>query len=104
MSSTTMYVSYLCHLNVEKGEYEYILYMFPKLFSAWQGSNHIVKISTMYNFAKSAVTSFYMPVATSLDNKSHGSDQTPTLLSESKNHVSIHLYNIIYAVEEFLSA
>ena len=33
----------------------------------------------------------------------HGSDQTPTLLFESKNHVSIHLYNIIYAVEEFLS-
>ena len=33
----------------------------------------------------------------------HGSDQTPTLLFESKNHVSIHLYNTIYAVEEFLS-
>ena len=31
----------------------------------------------------------------------HGSDQTPTLLFESKNHVSIHLYNTIYAVEEF---
>ena len=33
----------------------------------------------------------------------HGSDQTPTLLFESKNHVSINLYNITYAVEEFLS-
>ena len=31
----------------------------------------------------------------------HGSYQTPTLLLESKNHVSIHLYNTIYAVEEF---
>ena len=26
-----------------------------------------------------------------------GSDQTPTLLFESKNHVSIHLYNTILA-------
>ena len=33
----------------------------------------------------------------------HRSDQTPTLLFESKNHVSIHLYNTTYAVEEFLS-
>ena len=33
----------------------------------------------------------------------HGSDQTSTLLFESKNHVSIHSYNIIYAEEEFLS-
>ena len=33
----------------------------------------------------------------------HGSDQTPTFLFESKNHVSIHLYNTIYAIEEFLS-
>ena len=32
----------------------------------------------------------------------HGSDQTPTLLFESKNHVSINSYNITYAVEEFL--
>ena len=32
----------------------------------------------------------------------HGSDQPPTLLSESKNHVSINSYSIIYAVEEFL--
>ena len=28
--------------------------------------------------------------------------ETPTLLFESKNHMSINLYNIIYAVEEFL--
>ena len=33
----------------------------------------------------------------------HGSDQTPTLLFESKNHVSINSYSITYAVEEFLS-
>ena len=32
----------------------------------------------------------------------HGSDQTPTLLFESKNHVSINSYYITYAVEEFL--
>ena len=32
----------------------------------------------------------------------HGSDQTPTLLFEFKNHVSINSYNIIYAIEEFL--
>ena len=32
----------------------------------------------------------------------HGSDQTPTLLFESKNHVSINSYNITYAVEELL--
>ena len=32
----------------------------------------------------------------------HGSDHTPTLLFESKNHVSIISYNITYAVEEFL--
>ena len=32
----------------------------------------------------------------------YGSDQTPTLLFESKNHVSIHSYSIIYAAEEFL--
>ena len=32
----------------------------------------------------------------------HGSDQTPTLLLESKNHVSINSYGITYAVEEFL--
>ena len=32
----------------------------------------------------------------------HGSDQTPTLLFESKNHVSTNSYNITYAVEEFL--
>ena len=30
------------------------------------------------------------------------SDQTPTLLLESKNHVPINLYSITYAVEEFL--
>ena len=33
----------------------------------------------------------------------HGSDQTPTLLFESQNYVSINSYNIRYAVEEFLS-
>ena len=32
----------------------------------------------------------------------HGSNQTPTLLFESKNHLSINSYNITYAVEEFL--
>ena len=32
----------------------------------------------------------------------HGSDQTPTLLFESKNHVSINSYSRTYAVEEFL--
>ena len=32
----------------------------------------------------------------------HGSDQTPTLLFESKNRVSINSYSITYAVEEFL--
>ena len=32
----------------------------------------------------------------------HGSDQTPTLLLESKDHVSINSYSITYAVEEFL--
>ena len=32
----------------------------------------------------------------------HGSDQTPILLFESTNHVSIHSYSITYAVEEFL--
>ena len=30
----------------------------------------------------------------------HGSNQTPTLLLESKNHVSINLYDITYAVIE----
>ena len=33
----------------------------------------------------------------------HESDQTPILLFESKNHVSINSYNKTYAVEEFLS-
>ena len=32
----------------------------------------------------------------------YGSDQTPTLLFEFKNHVSINSYSITYAVEEFL--
>ena len=32
----------------------------------------------------------------------HGSHQTPTLLFESKNHVSINSYSITYAVEEVL--
>ena len=32
----------------------------------------------------------------------HGSDQTPTLLFESKTHISINSYSIQYAVEEFL--
>ena len=31
----------------------------------------------------------------------HGSDQTPTLLFESKNHVSINSYSITYAIEKF---
>ena len=43
----------------------------------------------------------FRPLAPGLQR--HGSDQTPTLLFESKNYVSIHLYNTIYAVEEFLS-
>ena len=32
----------------------------------------------------------------------HGSNQTPTLLFEYKNHLSINSYNITYAVKEFL--
>ena len=32
----------------------------------------------------------------------HGSDQIPTLLLESNNHVSVNSYDITYAVEEFL--
>ena len=32
----------------------------------------------------------------------HGSERTPTLLFESKNHVSINSYSITYAVEGFL--
>ena len=32
----------------------------------------------------------------------HGSDQTPTILFESKNHVSINPCSITYAEEEFL--
>ena len=32
----------------------------------------------------------------------HGSHQTPTLLFESKTHMSINSYSITYAVEEFL--
>ena len=36
--------------------------------------------------------------------QSHGSDQTPTLLFESKNHVSINLYNIIYYNNKLLKS
>ena len=49
-------------------------------------------------------TSYNRPVVNGMERmcQRHGSDQTPTLLFESKNHVSINSYSITYALEEFL--
>ena len=47
---------------------------------------------------------FHRPVVFGMERmcQRHGGNQTPTLLFQSKNHVSFNSYSITYAVEEFL--
>ena len=89
------------HTDTHTHTHIYIyIYINTELLDGNQGHQ---KQNTWFNPQVSALVP--RPVVNGMERmcQRHGSDQTPTLLFESKNHVSINLYNKTYAVEEFLS-